>query len=488
MRGLIVVASLLAGALPAAPVHARVGYGIPPDNPFVNTPGARGEVYVYGLRNPWRWSFDARTGAMIIADVGGNRREEITFLRSGAISGANLGWNCFEGTFVQRGCRPPNYFPPSHQFRSSPDVVIGGYVVHDPALPSFSGRYLYGRYRSGVYALDATASGRAVNTHAHVEDLTSFGLDGAGHLHATSYDGAVYRFAERDGALVLTRIGEFARPVSVVAPPGDPDRLFIVEKRGRVELLAGGQVTDFLDISGRVRDRGYEEGLLAFALAPDYSSSGRVFAYYTNNAGNLQLDEYRRDPGSPNRIDASSRTPVLTIRHGRSDSHQGGQLLFGPDGYLYLSTGDGDVEGDPDGDAQSLGSLLGKILRLDVGVAASHPLDTTPPALRTHARSRQRVLRLRGAVTYVRCTESCSVFAVGRLRIARRRYRTRRASTLAGPGRPVRLKVLLTRGARRALEHSGRRRSRASMRLKLRAHDASGNRSAPVALSVLIKN
>jgi glucose/arabinose dehydrogenase len=110
MGGLIAVALLLAGVLPAVPVHARVGYGIPPDNPFVNTPGAPGEVYVYGLRNPWRWSFDPLTGAMLIADVGGNRREEITFLPSGAISGANLGWNCFEGTFVQLGCRPPNYF------------------------------------------------------------------------------------------------------------------------------------------------------------------------------------------------------------------------------------------------------------------------------------------------------------------------------------------------------------------------------------------
>jgi len=83
MRGLIAVALLLAGVLPAVPVHARAGYGIPPDNPSVNTPGARDEVYVYGLRNPWRWSFDPLTGAMLIADVGGNRREEITFLPSG---------------------------------------------------------------------------------------------------------------------------------------------------------------------------------------------------------------------------------------------------------------------------------------------------------------------------------------------------------------------------------------------------------------------
>jgi Glucose / Sorbosone dehydrogenase len=487
MRRLIVVGLLLAGALPAAPGYARSGYAIPPDNPFVGTAGARGEVYAYGLRNPWRWSFDAQTGAMLVADVGGNRREEITFLPGWASSGANLGWSCLEGSFARLPCRPPNYFPPSHQFRSGPDVVIGGYVVRDPALPSFNGRYLYGRYQSGVYALDGRASGRAVKTGAQVEDLTSFGLDGAGHLYATSYNGPVYRFAEREGALTLNRIGEFARPVSVVAPPGDADRLFIVEKRGRVRLRTDGKILGFLDISARVRDRGYEEGLLAFALAPDYASSGRVFAYYTNNAGHLQLDEYLRIPGSPNRIDAATRRPLLTIRHGQSASHQGGQLQFGPDGYLYLSTGDGDVKGDPEGDAQNLGSLLGKILRLDVGVAGSHPADTTAPALRARASGRQRALRLRGAVAYVRCTESCSVAVKGRLRIAGRAYRMRRTATHAGPGRRVRLAVHLTRGARRALEHGLRRRPRTFMRLELRAHDASGNRAAPVTLRVRVR-
>ena len=96
------------------------------------------------------------------------------------------------------------------------------------------------------------------------------------------------------------------------------------------------------------------------------------------------------------------------------------------------------------------------------------------------------MLRLRGAVAHVRCTESCTVSAVGRLRIGPQPYRTRKASTLAGPGRPVRLKVLLTGSARQALEHWRRR--RVSMRLRLRAHDASGNRSAPVARRLLIKN
>lgn len=98
------------------------------------------------------------------------------------------------------------------------------------------------------------------------------------------------------------------------------------------------------------------------------------------------------------------------------------------------------------------------------------------------------MLHLRGAVTFLRCSESCTVSAVGRVRIGRRLYRTQKASTLAGPGRPVRLTVLLTRSAGRALEHGRRPRPRASIRLRLRAHDASGNRSAPVARRLLITN
>jgi hypothetical protein len=487
MRRLLIVVFLFAGALPAASAYARAGYAIPPDNPFVGTPGARGEVYVYGLRNPWRWSFDPGTGGMFIGDVGAGRREEVTFLPGAASRGANLGWNCREGSFAGNRCRPENYFPPTYEFRSGPDVVIGGYVVRDPALPSFAGRYLYGRYESGIYALGPRASGKAIKTQARIESMTSLGEDALGRLHATSYNGAVYRLAETGGSLALTKIGEFARPVSVVSPPGDAGQLFIVEKRGRVQLLAGGQVTEFLDITRRVREKGYEEGLLGVAFAPDYASSGRVFAYYTNKAGNLQLDEYAYNAGGPNRVDVSTRKQVLTIRHQRSDSHNGGGLLFGPDGNLYLSTGDGDVTGDPDGDAQDLGSLLGKILRLDVGLTASHSLDTTAPALRARVKGRQDVLHLRGAIAYARCPESCSVAARGMLRIAGRVLRLRTVATVAGPGRATRLKLLLTASGRRALEHGLGGRRPISIRLTLRARDSSGNRSSPVARKVTIR-
>ena len=473
---------------PGAAGRGGVGYRIPPDNPFVGTPGARGEIYVYGLRNPWRWSFHPRTDAMIIGDVGGGLREEITYLPSGSIRGANLGWHCFEGTAILKGCSPANYYPPTHQYRSSPDVVIGGYVVRDPALPSFTGRYLYGRYDSGIYALGPRASGRAVSTDVDVEDITSFGEDGAGHLYATTYNGPVYRLGERRRALTLTSVGVFHRPVAVAAPPGDAERLFIVEKRGRVKLRTGGIVSEFLDISGLVRDTAYEEGLLAFAAAPDYASSGRVFAYYTNNDGDLQLDEYARVAAGPDRSDAGTRKPLLTIRHGRSIYHHGGQLLFGRDGHLYLSTGDGDNTGDPDRDAQSLGSLLGKILRLDVGTGSPGPVDAVAPALRARVRGAQRVLQLRGAVAYVRCSESCSVVADGRLRIAGREYPVGRTVRVAGSGTPVRVKVALPAPTRRVLRRVPRARRRMpTLRLHLRASDAAGNPSSDVVREVRVR-
>jgi glucose/arabinose dehydrogenase len=479
----LVVMLLFALTLPAAAAQAAVGYGIPADNPFVSIPKARGEVYVYGMRNPYRWSFDRLTGDMYIADVGGNQREEITFLPRRYAAGANLGWHCFEGTAVQKVCDPPNYFPPTHQYKSSANVVIGGVVVRAPSLPSFTGRYLYGRYFSGIYALGRRASGRAVNTGVDIEGITSVGEDGAGHLYATSFNGPVYRLRERGGSLALRRIGTFSRPVMVTAPPGDAGRLFIVEKEGRVILRAGGRSTVFLDLTALVRARGYEEGLLGFALAPDYATSGRLFAYYTNNAGDLQLDEYTRTAAAPDRSDVSTRKALLTIQHDRSIVHHGGQLLFGPDRHLYLSTGDGDREADPDGDAQSLRSLLGKILRLDVGYREPAAPDTTAPALRARVNARQRVLRQRGAMAYVRCSESCSVVARGRLLVAGREYAMRRVAARAGPGRPCRLEVRLTAAGRQALSAAGR----ALVRLRLQARDAAGNRSAATVRKVQMR-
>jgi len=462
----LVVLALAAASAPAA----QANYAIPLDNPFASAAGARPEVYVYGMRNPFRWSFDRLTGDMWIGDVGGIQ-EEITHLPRARAAGANLGWNCRSGTATQSSCTPANHFVPAHTYPSGPDVVIGGFVVRDPTLPGFAGRYLFGRINSGIYRLEA--NGTATRTAADVVAVSGFGEDAAGRLYVASLAGPVYRLGQAGAALTRTSIGNFDEPVALAGVPGDAERLFVVEQEGRVKLRASGQVGDFLDITGLVGRAGGEEGLLAFAAAPDYATSGRVFAYYTDNSGDLQLDEFRRTATGPDRSEVSTRRPLLTIQHDPADNHNGGQLLFGPDGHLYLSTGDGGGQGDVNGDAQNLGSLLGKILRFDVGTGG----DGLAPKLRAKASRRQRVLKLGGALAYVRCSEACAVAAGGRLRIGKREYRMRRAGKLTPPHRRARVKVLLGRKGRVALKRALRRRQTARVVVNLRARDATGNRS-----------
>jgi len=489
------------GALMAPAAAAQAPYEIPPDNPYVGRAGARGEIYLYGMRNPYRWSFDRQTGDLYVGDVGGIQ-EEITYLPRASAAGSNLGWNCISGTETQSGCTPVRYAPPTHTYPSGPDVVIGGYVVRTPSLSSFAGHYLYAQFTSGIFDLGP----RAASSPVMLSGLTSvsgFGEDGAGNLYAASLSGPVYRLGQSGGTLTTSPIGNFTQPVAVAAPPGDATRLFVVEKAGRVQLRKGGSVSQFLDITGRVADTG-EQGLLALAVAPDYAASGRVFVFYTDNGGDLQVDEFRRAGALPERADPASRRPVITIQHDQATNHNGGQLLFGPDGMLYLSTGDGGTQGDPEGDAQNLGSLLGKVLRIDVGEPAAgvapppapapaptRPADRVKPRLRIRIKRRQRVLRQRGAVAFARCSEPCTIAAGGRLRIGRRTFRLRRqvaAARLARGGsvrrgqaaqltRRVRLKVRLRRPSVRALRRALHHGRRPLVRLRLRATDRAGNRS-----------
>ncbi|MET0835133.1 MAG: PQQ-dependent sugar dehydrogenase, partial [Thermoleophilaceae bacterium] len=328
-----------------------------------------------------------------------------------------------------------------------------------------------------------------------VPQLTSFGEDGVGRLYVTSQAGPVSLLTASGDTLTAQPVGTFSEPAAVAAPPGDPDRLFIAELGGHVRLRIGSQVHDFLDIDALVATGG-EQGLLAVAVAPDYATSGRVFVFYTANDGDLTLDEVRRSATDPNRADPATRRNLLTIEHSAAGNHNGGQLQFGPDGYLYLSTGDGGGQGDPEGDAQSVGSLLGKILRINptpgIGPppAPLAPADTRAPRMRTRVPRRQRVLRLRGAVAYAGCNEACTVAAAGVLRVGTRRLRlagARRVARASQVGRRLRLKVGLKRRQARILRRALRRGRRPTVRLSLRATDLAGNRSPVTRRTVRVR-
>ena len=163
----------------------------------------------------------------------------------------------------------------------------------------------------------------------------------------------------------LRRIGSFSSPVYVTAPRGDTHRLFVVERAGRILVVRDGRTlsTPFLNISSQVRTDG-ERGLLSMAFAPDYASSGRFYVYFTDNSGDIHIQEFRRSAGNPDVAGGSARN-LLTIGHREFSNHDGGQLQFGPDNRLYAGIGDGGGAGDPHRHGQSLGTLLAKLLRID---------------------------------------------------------------------------------------------------------------------------
>jgi glucose/arabinose dehydrogenase len=136
----------------------------------------------------------------------------------------------------------------------------------------------------------------------------------------------------------------------------------VVERRGRVVALRDGEPAGtFLDIRGFVSTGG-ERGLLSIAFPPDYESSRRFYVYYTDRNGNIEVDHFRRSPDSAVEAIPDSRVQIITIPHPGASNHNGGTAAFGPDGKLYVATGDGGVRSR---NAQDRGSLLGKLLRID---------------------------------------------------------------------------------------------------------------------------
>jgi glucose/arabinose dehydrogenase len=169
-----------------------------------------------------------------------------------------------------------------------------------------------------------------------------------------------------NGGVTLTKLGDFDEPLYVTQPRGDSANLFVVQRTGAIRVIHNGTVQPqpFLDVSGRITSAGTEQGLLSMAFAPDYAKSGRFYVDYTDTNGDTRVVEYRRSAGNPLRADPGSAREILGVKQ-PFDNHNGGLVLFGPDGDLYIGLGDGGGEGDPQRNGQNLGTLLGKILRID---------------------------------------------------------------------------------------------------------------------------
>ncbi|HTI06575.1 MAG TPA: PQQ-dependent sugar dehydrogenase [Gemmatimonadales bacterium] len=174
-------------------------------------------------------------------------------------------------------------------------------------------------------------------------------------------------------------VGNFNAPTYVAAPPADSARLFVVEQGGRVIVVRHDTTLSrpFLDITGKISTGG-ERGLLSIAFHPQYASNGRFYVYFTNPAGDIRVVRYNVSSDPDSAIEASADT-VIAIPHPGQSNHNGGQLQFGPDGMLWMGTGDGGGGGDPDNNGQDKHTLLGKLLRLDVSGASGYTIPAGNP-------------------------------------------------------------------------------------------------------------
>jgi glucose/arabinose dehydrogenase len=514
---LIVLVSLIVPA--SALGQAGVSYQVPGDNPFVGVAGAAPEVYAYGLRNPYRFSFDRATGNLLIGDVGQENREEIDWISAAAARGANFGWACREGKFANPvrtdectgpGNTIPGAVEPLFDYANPGGAAVtGGFVVRDPALTGLVGRALFADYYAGAIHSLALNRSNPDNqpTNLTVPTLSSFGEDAAGHLYAVNNGGnQVVRLkpGPSTGTLASQAIsGSFSTPVALGTYPGDASRMFVAEQGGRVRLVVNGAVrpTPVVDVAPFGLTFAGERGLLSVVAAPDYATTGKLYVYYTDSGGDIRIDELTRSAANPEVADPATRRNVLTIEHSSESNHNGGQMQFGSDGCMWISTGDGGGGNDVHNNAQNRGTLLGKILRINpnppgVGGAkcppAASPLpapggDVTKPKVSARAPRRQRVLRHHGAIVYAKCNERCRIVAGGTLLIGHRKLALKRVRAHRTAGRRARLLVRVGPRGRRLLRRALHHHRHPRVVLRLRGTDAAGNRSALVRRSVRVR-
>ena len=265
------------------------------------------------------------------------------------------------------------------------NVTIGGLPAGVAAAVTVTGPASYSKLLTASGTLDGLAPGAyAVSAASVLQGTASLvPVPATQQVQVTAGATASATVTYAAGAPLAIRLQEVASgldaPIFLTAPPGD-SRLFILERPGRIRVLQNGNLlgTPFLDIRPLTTTSG-ERGLLSLAFHPQYASNGYFFIYYTNLAGDIVIERRQVSAGNANVADPLSALTILTIPHPTFNTHYGGLLSFGPDGYLTAGTGDGGSAGDPPGNAQNTNVLLGKLLRLDVNASTVAQPYAIPP-------------------------------------------------------------------------------------------------------------
>lgn len=390
-------------------------YRIPPDNPYVgatsfngipvNSNNVRTEFYAVGLRNPWRWSFDRLTGLLWLADVGQGAREEVNIIHKGG----NYGWNYREGTIAGPEAPPPGFthINPIQDYgrgnaTNQGASVTGGVVYRGSRMPELQGAYIFADYVSGnIWQMRYEESGGVTNITPfswlmNEGEIVCFGTDPSnGDVLMGDLNNAQIRRLLNNPYRVVNAFGalSFTGPMAIVTPPGETNRVFIVEQAGRISVitnLTSPTRTVFMDIAGRVRAGG-EQGLLGMAFHPGYTTNHYFYVFYTSNTNGNQTgggDNTRHDILSRFQISATNTNAgdtnsevVLISQRDEESNHNGGDLHFGADGYLYLSLGDEGAANDSRDNSQNITKdFFAGMIRIDVDFRPDSLMPNPHPA------------------------------------------------------------------------------------------------------------
>jgi glucose/arabinose dehydrogenase len=282
----------------------------------------------------------------------------------------------------------PNPAPTVTSINPTTGVTTGGTTVTITGTGFLAGASVSfgGTAATGVALVNSTTI--SASTPAHAAGAVNVVVTNTDAKSGTLTNG--YTYTTPTGTIALsTVVSGLSSPVGLERPPGD-NRFFIIEQRGTIRILQNGALLpgNFLDLQSIVNFDGQEQGLLGIAFHPNYATNHKFYVNYTQDEGNREthISEFQTLASDPNTADPNSERVLLVVNQ-PFPNHKGGQLVFGPDGFLYIGLGDGGSGGDPLGNGQNTSTFLGKMLRINVdppfatgkeyGIPADNPFVVT---------------------------------------------------------------------------------------------------------------